>query len=138
MQRARKTREHETDPAKCEMAYRMGWIWRILFDLIDGDSEQPEPLTSFSLEGGAAPAEFGQFDAFDRGGDPGQSTDADDKLNGVLINYLGGGVCGTESPDYQDRGMIKVDLVDVLDGLICRGHITQDQVAGIVNSAMGL
>jgi len=55
----------------------------------------------------------------------------------VLANYLGGGDYGEENDAYVDRGLTKVDLVDVLDGLVCRGHASQAELEGIAKEAMG-
>lgn len=115
-----------------------GWIWRILWDLVDGGPSEAEPLTEFIPEDGGSPMDFGQFDDYAGGGGTGGSVDADDhEINDVLVNYLGGGVYGTENPDYQDRGLGNVDLVDLLDGMICRNQITQEEMEGIVDVAMG-
>jgi len=37
----------------------------------------------------------------------------------------------------EDRGLENVDLVDLRDGMICRNQITQEEMEGIVNVAMG-
>lgn len=124
--------------SECELDYSYGWVQRVLWDLIDGDfSSEPESLTSYISNDTNTEEEFGLFDHFDGGGGHFQSTDADDhKLNDVLINYLGGGIEGTQSPDYEDRGLPNVDIVDVLDGMLCRGHMSEADVNLIVNFAM--
>ncbi len=121
-----------------ELDYSYGWTQRVLWDMVDGHANsEPEPVTVWYPDGAASTQSFGQFDLDNGGGGHGKSTDADDhQLNDVLVNYVGGGENGTQSPDYQDRGLLGVDLVDVIDGMLCRGKISEDAVEALVNDAM--
>ena len=124
----------------CMLDYSYGWVQRVLWDLVDPVSEfQSEPLIHYVPEGGTSNTQFfGQFDLVNGGGGHGLSVDPDDHvLNDVLMNYLGGGLLGERSPDYVDRGLPTVDIVDVLDGMRCRGHATLHELERIVNHAMG-
>ena len=49
-------------------------------------------------------------------------------LNDVLIYYLGGSKAFGTNPNYQDRGLSGLDLVDLFDGMVCRGHATVEQI----------
>jgi hypothetical protein len=121
----------------CEWTASYGWVQRILWDLVDGGPGSAEPLTKYHPFGEEQLFEAGQFDMINGGGGTGQSTNGGDHaLNDVLVHYLGGGVYGNENPDYVDRGFPKVDIVDVLDGMICRGHATMEQIDLLVNHAM--
>ena len=115
----------------CVMGHAQGWDWRIYYDLLDGPGWlNPEPVDEFIAGGNTIPA--GDFDDFD--GNLGFSW-AGDAINDVLIHYLGRG--GNANPDYVDRGRTMVDLVDVLDGLSCRGHVTQADMEELLEDAMG-
>ena len=46
----------------------------------------------------------------------------------MLIFYLGGVKAMGTNPNYVDRGQEGLDLVDVLDGMVCRGHMTVAEV----------
>ena len=104
----------------CMMGNRMGFIWRLFFDLHDGSSAQsPEPEETFYVDPddpltGFTELNFDQFDG--RHGVPSQYA-----LMDALLGYLGRSPC---NPGYEDRGQIQLDLVDVLDGLACRGHMS--------------
>jgi len=115
-----------------------GWTQRALWDLIDGDHlSEAEPLTVYLSDSTHEEHAYGQFDHFDGGGGHAHSTDADDHLiNDVLIYYVGVDSFDDTNPDYQDRGIARVDLVDILDGMLCRGHISEAQLDEIVNGAM--
>lgn len=121
-----------------EIDHSYGWEQRVFWDLYDGtESALPEPIHTWIPEGAVGTEDFRSIDLFNGGGEP-SSTDADDHvLNDVLMNYVGGGPNGDESGDYVDRGIAEVDLVDVLDGLLCRGHATESQIETLVNDAMG-
>ena len=117
-----------------------GWFQKIVWDLVDPDASEPEPVTE-SLVPGAGPGECddcdaGEFDDVDGAGfnvDP-----ATLALNDVLIHYLGGTLASGENDDYEDRGLEGLDLADLIDGFICRGHISAAQANAIVADAMGL
>lgn len=132
----------QADWSFCEscdtLDYSSGWVQRVIWDLIDDTSAaEPEPLTSYIAQGGGSPVEFGQFDQDNGGGGHNKSTDADNhQINDVLVNYLGGGEQGSTSPDYVDRGIEKVDVVDLLDGMLCRGHASESAIDELVNDAM--
>lgn len=111
-----------------------GWFQRIVYDLIDAGATLSEPVTQFSVDG-AGPAgdcgnacEFGQFDIVD--GNP-------DMLNDVVTRYLGGkrNILG-ENPYYTDNGLEGIDLIDLLDGMVCRGHIDGPRIE-LLMSTMG-
>jgi hypothetical protein len=93
--------------------YSDGWVWRTVWDLMDGTSgEVPEPITNIDVAGDDVVfVEFGQFDGFE----------ANPKgVCGVLVEYLG------DDPengalDEDARGAEGVDLVDFLDGWLCLG-----------------
>ncbi len=121
-----------------EIDHSYGWEQRVFWDLYDGtEAAIPEPIHTWIPEGGVAAEDFPSIDLFNGGGEP-SSTDADDHvINDVLIDYVGGGPNGDESGDYVDRGIDEVDLVDILDGMLCRGHATETQIDTLVNDAMG-
>jgi len=119
--------------------YSYGWTQRVFWDLYDGAESAwgGEPIHDWIPEGQAGTETFAPFDFFDGGGGAG-SPDADDHvINEVLMDYVGGGPLGTQSGNYVDRGLTNVDLVDILDGLLCRGLATENQIDTLVNDAMG-
>lgn len=117
----------------CVLAHSMGWDWRIYYDLLDDESLfQEEPVESFFPAGGGAPIVATDFDQFD--GDLGPSWGGHAIMD-VVTQYLGRGP--NANPAYVDRGQEMVDLVDVLDGLSCRGHIVQADVEALLEDAMG-
>jgi hypothetical protein len=122
----------------CEWTASYGWVQRVLWDLVDGaEVTDSEPLTEYHLHGQDELFQAGEFDLIDGGGGRSHLTNgADHVLNDVLVNYLGGGVYGNENEHYVDRGFAKVDIVDVLDGMVCRGHATVEQIDRLVNHAM--
>ena len=63
------------------------------------------------------------------------SNPASHKLLDVLFGYLGGKK-HPENPDYADRGIQDIDHVDVLDGMMCRGHMTQVQAQELLHDVM--
>lgn len=103
-----------------------GWAWRVFMDLHDGTG--PEPWDTFYPVGGGTPTDYGAFDGVDGGG--GFSPSAH-KLADVMFRYLGGGHLA-QNPDRVDRGLENADLVDVLDGMMCRGHMTQVQAEALL------
>ena len=116
-----------------------GWVQRVLWDLIDGaGSDVAEPVTSYLAADGVTVKNVGAFfDAINGGGGPGQSNQGGDHtLNDVLVHYLGGGVYGQTSDDYIDRGYDNVDIVDVLDGMVVRGHANALALSWLMNEAM--
>ena len=101
------------------MAGAVGIFW----DLHDG--------TDFELWAPNGVAD--QFDQVDGGSnlhDP-----ASHKLLDVLFGYLGGKK-HPENPDYADRGIQDIDHVDVLDGMMCRGHMTEPQAEDLLREVM--
>ena len=56
-------------------------------------------------------------------------------LMDAVVNYLGRDSFANTA--YVDRGMSMVDLVDVLDGMRCRGHLTQANSEDLLHEAMG-
>jgi hypothetical protein len=121
----------------CELLeYSYGWVQRVLWDLLDGAQEEDsELLTTYFPHNSDDLFDAGEFDLID-GGVGLWSVPSDHLLNDVLMNYLGGGEWGAENPSYEDRGLTDLDIVDVLDGFICRGHATPDQVDQLINQAM--
>ncbi|MDH4081650.1 MAG: hypothetical protein OEU68_17765 [Nitrospira sp.] len=117
-----------------------GWFQRIIYDMTDGGNGEPEELTRF-IPLGQTPAtcgatcEFGQFDKVSGGPSAPPSALA---LNDVLIYYLGGSGARGTNPNYVDRGLNGLDITDVLDGFICRGHAAPQHVSEIMSTAMGL
>lgn len=117
-----------------------GWFQRIVYDMTDGGAGDSEALTRFIVDGqspdGCGNAcEFGQFDQVNGGSSSPASALA---LNDVLIFYLGGDAALGTNPNYVDRGLSGLDIVDVLDGFICRGHADAEDVSEIIVTAMGL
>ena len=51
----------------------------------------------------------------------------------VMVNCLGE---FPQNPAYVDRGMPGKDLVDVLDGLVCRGHLNQFNGGNLLHITM--
>ncbi|MCY1056456.1 hypothetical protein OV142_15275 [Nannocystis sp. SCPEA4] len=107
-----------------------GWVWRVFMDLHDGTGI--EPWDKFYPVGGGAPQFYGNFDDVDGGGG---FTPSAHKLADVMFGYLGGGHL-PENMNRDDRGLEFSDLVDVLDGMICRGHMTQAQAEPLLKDAM--
>ncbi len=78
-------------------------------------------------------------------GDPNQPVSVNDEFSGnggatkpydhefmrVINEYFDG------HPDYVDRGMRDHDLVDVLDGMMCEGTLTQAKGASLLWTTMG-
>jgi hypothetical protein len=120
----------------CEdLNYSDGWVLRVLWDLVDGSEPgEAEPLSTYFLFDSDEEFDAGEFDLIDGGG--ASLAGSDHLLNDVLVHYLGGGVWGELNPNYEDRGAQGVDLADVLDGFICRGHANAEQVDRLVNHAM--
>jgi hypothetical protein len=118
----------------CRMAHSQGWDWRIYYDLHDPTSAQAaEPTYTVYVDGDPGKPVFVQgFDLIDGRG--GNNDPADDEMMDVLVNYLG---ANPANPKYEDRGMSGIDLVDVLDGMVCRGHMTQGTGAKLLNQMMG-
>jgi hypothetical protein len=114
-----------------------GWVGRIAWDLIDGAGA--EPLHTFSpCVVSPDPCDVGQFDSFSGGGaDNRRDPPTALAINDVLIWYLGGQRAQGLNPHYVDRGLDGIDVVDLLDGMVCRGHMTTAQVGSIM-TAMGM
>ena len=55
----------------------------------------------------------------------------------ICVNYLGGNGGVSTNPSYVDRGMPMTDLVDTLDGAVCRGLITPVNAGALLNGVMG-
>lgn len=121
-----------------DLDYSYGWTQRLLWDLIDhNEGNEPEPLSLWTPAGSNIATFFGSIDPDNGGGGHSQSTDADDhQINDVLVTYLGGGASGSESLDYVDRGLVNVDLVDLLDGMLCMGYLSDAAADTIVNDVM--
>lgn len=117
----------------CRLAHSQGWDWRAYWDLHDPTSGQaPEPVETVYVNGNPnQPVTVAGFDGIDgRGGNPSPS---DDEVMDVLVNYLGD---NPANPAYDDRGMSGIDLVDVLDGMVCRGHMSQGAGTKLLNQMM--
>lgn len=103
----------------CVMTHSGGWDWRIFYDLIDDDDS--EPIESVSPPGDPNnPIPYPDFDEVS--GNMESQSATDDILLDVVLHYLGS---QPENPNYDDRGMWQKDLVDLLDGMVCRGHISE-------------
>jgi hypothetical protein len=117
-----------------------GWFQQIVYDLVDAGGSEPEPVTEFVSEGGDPGAcgdcDAGQFDSVD--GEGLNAAAAALGLYDVLIYYLGGDNAEGKNDHYEDRGLEGLDLSDVIDGFICRGHISADDANDIIAVAMGL
>ena len=100
-----------------------GYLQRIFWDLHD-----PTTLEPWSPDGVAA-----EFDLVDGG--MSSSDPKNHKLLDVLFGYLGGNQA-TQNSSYSDRGMTNVDHVDLLDGMMCRNHMTQAQAQVLLRDVM--
>ena len=122
----------------CKFSASYGWVQRVLWDLIDGgQGNVAEPFTEWYPQGSNSLFNAGTFDYIHGGGGPGGSLDGGDhKLNDVLVDYLGGGVNGTTSNAYEDRGFTGVCIVDVLDGMLELGLTTENNINTLMNDAM--
>lgn len=117
-----------------------GWFQKIVWDLVDPDASEPEPLTEF-LVPGESPGECGDCDAGEFDDVDGEGFNVDPAalaLNDVLIHYLGGTLAAGKNDTYEDRGLEGLDLADLIDGFVCRGHLSAAQANAIVADAMGL
>jgi hypothetical protein len=118
-----------------------GWFQRVVWDLVD-DSFTDEPLVSFVPDGlspqdcAGGGCSAGDFDVINGQGGDGVALSGTGPLNDVLIFYLGGAKAFGLNPHYVDRGASDLDLVDVLDGFVCRGHATVEQIQTLYG-AMG-
>jgi hypothetical protein len=117
-----------------------GWFQRVVWDLVDGGEFDDEPLTVFVPAGMSpeecGPCSVGQFDLVQGQGGDGIVLPSSAPLNDVLIFYLGGAAAIGTNPNYVDRGLEGLDLVDLLDGMVCRGHMTVEE-GQILYGAMG-
>ncbi|MEM6461323.1 MAG: hypothetical protein AAF724_05345 [Pseudomonadota bacterium] len=109
-----------------------GWLPKIVMDLTDGASNEDQ--TRFIMDGQSPDScgnscEYGQFDGI---------AGNIEMLEDVLVFYLGGDAAAGENPNYEDRGLDGLDMTDLLDGFICRGHVSGAQIEAIVVTAMGL
>jgi hypothetical protein len=77
-----------------------------------------------------------QFDLVAGQGGDGIALPGSAPLNDVLVFYLGGVKAMGTNPNYVDRGQGGLDLVDVLDGMVCRGHMTVAE-GQLLHGAMG-
>lgn len=117
-----------------------GWFQKIVWDLTDPDASEPEPDIEFLVPGDTpgqcGDCDAGQFDDID--GEGFNADPASLALNDVLIHYLGGDGAEGKNDHYEDRGLEGLDLQDLIDGFICRGHITAAEANSIIADAMGL
>ncbi len=116
-----------------------GWFQRMLWDLVDAGASEPEPVTEYLSLGddpGCGDCDSGQFDTID--GEGMNAAAASLALNDVLIRYLGGDAAKGKNDNYEDRGLEGLDLADLIDGMICRGHLSADAANAIIADAMGL
>ncbi len=107
----------------CVMGQAQWAVARVMYDLFDGAMEAAEPVLQFEH-----PTEGTVLDtvvSFDRIQGNGAAGDAaTHRYVRALLDYLGAkGV--PEFPYYVDRGQPKVDLVDVLDAMVCMGGMTE-------------
>lgn len=100
-----------------------GYVWRMFWDLNDGTgSEQWSPQ--------------GVTVDFDNVNGQGGSQDPKNhKLMDVLFGYLGGKK-HPQNSNYSDHGIEKADPVDILDGMMCRGHMTEQQADTLLHDVM--
>lgn len=117
----------------CALKHSTGWDWRIFYDLPDNNSFfREEPIESFVLPGGGGSFAVPDFDSFDGRLDGSAGTHL---IMDVVLNYLGRG--SLANPDYADRGRAMLDVVDVLDGMSCRGHMTVASTEDMLHEVMG-
>lgn len=117
-----------------------GWFQKIVWDLVDADAGEAEPVTEFlspgDEPGSCADCDAGQFDGID--GEGMLAAPAALALNDALIRYLGGNAAQGTNDSYEDRGLEGLDLTDLIDGMICRGHVSAAEANAIIADAMGL
>ena len=116
---------------ECFMVPGMGWQWRIYYDLFDADGN--EPAETFFPQDGGASVTVVDFDNIDGNGD--SDDPADHLLMDMLLNYMGDEEFTNDA--YEDRGMERLDLVDTLDGMLCRGIMTEVDAAELLETVMG-
>jgi hypothetical protein len=122
--------DFELDCDNNDCSHSQGWDWRIYYDLLDGIGGEPLAVVE-KPNGAIVPV----FDGVDGGGPPGIPGEPDDDvIMDVLSRYLRKSPL---NPAYGDRGQSGVDLVDVLDGMVCRGHITAATATNLLHSTMG-
>lgn len=110
-----------------------GFVWRILWDLHDpgesGADAAPEP----------ADFGFGEFDVVNGGG--ASKSPNNHLLNGVVVAWnqerRGAVMPPFGHPEYEDRGLPEMDLVDVLDGMACLYGIGELALRELLHEVMG-
>lgn len=110
----------------CFLEQSQGWTWRMFYDLHDGVALEPGTGSFVAVFGGGETAirtagtlAFDDVQGLGSDGNP-----SNDRIIDVLTSYLGN---NPNSASYVDRGYPANDLVDVMDGMVCRGHMTSAQ-----------
>jgi hypothetical protein len=99
----------------CVMSQLQGAMWRVYWDLVDGTTD--EPVWNFVDEEGNVTSSYQNFDQVEGNGGH--------VFHGALLGYAASSEAGGSHPNYVDRGQTKLDLVDVLDGMMCRGAMAE-------------
>ena len=116
--------DEDPDSHACMMTESQGWYWRIFYDLADGTG--PEPVNYLNPDN----PNFDLINGYLETSDP-----LDDAIMDVVLKYLGGQNLPA-NPDYVDRGIPHSDVVDVLDGMMCRGHMSEMQATDLLHGVM--
>lgn len=101
---------------------------RILWDLHDGAESPSSP---------SEPEDFG-FGAFDFWNGSGSTSPNRHLMNGVMLLWppqVDGS--GGNHPEYEDRGMDNMDLIDVLDGMACLYDMGSGDISKLLRQVMG-
>ena len=113
----------------CVMSQPQGGIWRIYWDLHDGSGV--EPISTFVDDEGNVTSVNATFDQVDGGGYSGGHA-----FHNRLLGYVASAQGGGTHPNYEDRGQTKLDLVDVLDAMTCKG-VTEAEAGDLLVDVHG-
>jgi hypothetical protein len=121
-----------------------GWVWRFAWDLHDGTLFEPGDGQFIGILKDRDGNEIGRelrgssgdrlFDRVQGGG--GDTTPANDRIMDVLTSYLAGD-SQTGVAFYLDRGSPLPDIVDLIDGMLCRGWIGDEAELEGLRDVMG-
>lgn len=105
-------------------AWSQGWIWRVAWDLADGTAAEP-----MSFGGGTG---YDDWDGwFGNSSDPNNS-----KLHRVVLDYFPRIDSFVVDADFEDRGLAGPDLVDLLDGMVCRYGMSDAETGVLLHDVM--
>ncbi|RMG96705.1 MAG: hypothetical protein D6705_10525 [Deltaproteobacteria bacterium] len=125
----------EMERADCVMEQKMGYLWRVMFDLHDGAQEAPEPAKAFQTPGEAVTITFvSSFDGVQGNGAAGDP--ATHRFLTALLAYAGA-KNAPEHPGYLDRGQAGLDLVDVLDAMVCAEQLDPSRAGDLLGEVHG-